>query len=192
MLENNAGYYQTCRGPLPLYLSSNIIYKNEVNKSKKALRSLSCNCRRRQQFNLPSASTTYVLHQGNNYLYSSIPYCKLVMRYILRMKNIKSQKYSDGGFPVHSTNKNKNAPVLAAIILHTVSVKCKKTKKLPWTMRIIPATILSNYCEDEKLKKLSSKKDNFTNYFGLKKLNKLSKSPIYEMISIPNLKLQEK
>ena len=90
------------------------------------------------------------------------------------------------------TNKNKNAPVLAAIILHTVSVKCKKTKKLPWTMRIIPATILSNYCKDEKLKKLSSKKDNFTNYFGLKKLNKLSKSPIYEMISIPNLKLQGK
>ena len=91
-----------------------------------------------------------------------------------------------------STNKNKNAPVLAAIILRTVSVKCKKTKKLPWTMRIIPATILSNYCKDEKLKKLSSKKDNFTNYFGLKKLNILSKSPIYEMISIPNLKLQGK
>ena len=162
MSENNAGYYQTCRGPLPLYLSSNIIYKNGVNKSKKTLRSLPCNCRRRQQLNLSSTSITYtryyVLHQGNNYLYSSIPYCKLVMRYILRMKNIKSQKYSDGGFPVHSTNKNKNAPVLAAIILHTVSVKCKKTKKLPWTMRIIPATILSNYCKDEKLKNCLLKK----------------------------------
>ena len=144
MLEKNAGYYQTCRGPLPVYLSSNIIYKNGVNKSKKTLRSLSCNYRRRQQLNLSSTSITYtryyVLHQGNNYLYSSIPYCKLVMQDGIDLTNIYIQTRgwkisnpknirTERGFPVHKVNlvqikiKMHLSWLLLFFILYPLSVK---------------------------------------------------------------------